>query len=89
MIYNHILHLYNYLEVQSTNPKMKLSKQGWMEEHFHHMQQITTKNRHLYLYQIRLYTDLNATKMSGAIILQKNVLIVKLGETSLKICSAG
>ena len=49
MIYNHTLHLYNYLEVQSTNPKMRLSKQGWMEEHFHHMQQKTTKNRHLYL----------------------------------------
>ena len=42
MMYNSTLHLHKYLETLSTTPKMILSKQGWIEEHSHHMQQITT-----------------------------------------------
>ena len=42
MIHNRTLHLHNYLETPYTTPKMRLSKQGWIEEHSHHMQQITT-----------------------------------------------
>ena len=42
MIYNRTFHLHNYLETPSTTPKMRLLKQDWIEEHSHHMQQITT-----------------------------------------------
>ena len=42
MIYNHTLHLHDYLETPSITPKMRLSNQCWNEKHSHHMQQITT-----------------------------------------------
>ena len=42
MMYNRALHLHKYLETPSTTPKMRPSKQGWIEEHSHHIQQITT-----------------------------------------------
>ena len=42
MIYNRTLHLRKYLETPSTTPKMKLPKQGWIDEHSHYMQQIAT-----------------------------------------------
>ena len=41
-MYNRTLQLHKCLEALSTTPKMRLSKQGWIEEHSHHMQQITT-----------------------------------------------
>ena len=42
MIYNGTLHLNSYLETPSTTPKIRLSKQGCIEERSHHMQQIAT-----------------------------------------------
>ena len=40
-MYNCTLHLHKYRETPSTTPKMRLSKQGWIQEHLHHLDQIT------------------------------------------------